>query len=310
MGEGELDFAVKYPFSSAAKELLRTEGLSAITDEVVELAVNRILDSMHGRPQKRIFTSDADKKEDLLSYAVARMILSHLRNRYLVNKFAVGESKRIHSYLNDEDRETVDRIAAELGVIFTEKDAKVYASVPVFLRFTPRSPHYQLTNRTIKNGLVLVNDSEKKRMAEEAARKRIERVPMVKSPPKTITDAGKKILAELPKREVTAIAKIEDSHPPCIAELIDAVKKHQNLPHPARFYLAVYLMGIGLSDEKIMQFFSNFPDFSEKITKYQVEHARKRGYTVPACSTVVGYGLCRANCRIGNPLNWHKRDKR
>ena len=37
MGEG-LDFAVRYPFTSTAKELLKTEGFSAITDEVVELA--------------------------------------------------------------------------------------------------------------------------------------------------------------------------------------------------------------------------------------------------------------------------------
>ncbi len=307
MGEGDLNFAVKYPFSSVAKELLKKEGFSAVTDEVVELAQNRILDSLHGKIQKRVYTGDSDRKEDLLSYAVARMILSHLRNRYLVNKFAVGESKRIRSYLNDETAETVDSIAAELGIFFTKKDDMIYASLPTFLRFTPRSPHYQLTNRTINSGLVLLTDSEKKRMIEEAARKRTEKVPFVKSPPPRIIKAGKKILEELPKREITAIAKLEDSHPPCIVELIDAVKKHQNLPHPARFYLAVYLMGIGLSDEKIMQFFSNFPDFSEKITKYQVEHARKRGYTVPSCATIVGYGLCRANCRIGNPLNWHKR---
>jgi len=310
MGEGELDFAVRYPFSSSAKELLKTEGFSAITDEIVELAVNRILDSMHGRPKKKVFTSETDKKEDLLSYAVSRMILSHLRNRYLVNKFAVGESKRIRSYLNDEKQETVEKIAAELGIFLSRKDDEIYATLPIFLRFTPRSPHYQLTNRTIKSGLILVNESEEKRMIEEAARKRTERVPIVKNPPKRIIDAGKRILAELPKREVTAIAKIEDSHPPCIAELIDAVKKHQNLSHPARFYLAVYLMGIGLNDEKIIRFFSNFPDFSEKITKYQVEHARKRGYTVPSCSTIAGYGLCRANCRIGNPLNWHKRGRK
>lgn len=310
MGEGDLDFAVKYPFSPAAKGLLENEGFSAVTGEVVELAVNRILDSIHGRPRKRIYTSDTDRREDLLSYAVARMILSHLRNNYITNKFAVGESKRIRSYLNDEDEETVNRIASELGVFFTEKDGKIYASLPTFLRFTPRSPHYQLTNRTINNGLVLVNDSEKKRMIEEAARKRTERVPVVKNPPAKIVEAGKKIMSELPKKEFAAIAKLEDSHPPCVQELIDSVKKHQNLPHPARFYLAVYLMGIGLSNEKIIRFFSNLPDFSEKITKYQVEHARKRGYTVPSCGTVAGYGLCRANCRIGNPLNWHKRDRK
>jgi len=309
MGEG-LDFAVRYPFTSAAKELLKTEGFSAITDEVAELAVKKITDSVNGRNQRRLYADEEEKKKDLLAYAVARMTLGHMRNSYLTNKFAVGESKKIRSYLNDESSETVERIAAGLGITFVENNGKLLVHLPVFLRFTPRSPHYQLTNRTISNGLVLINDSEKKRMIEEAVRKHIEKVPFVKSPPSIIISAEKKILAELPKRQFSTIAKLNDSHPPCVAELIDTVKKHQNLPHHARFYLAVYLMGIGLSDEKIIQFFSNFPDFSEKITKYQVEHARKRGYTVPSCSTIVGYGLCRANCRIGNPLNWHKRGRK
>lgn len=310
MGAGDIDFAVRYPFTSAAKELLKSESLSTVTDGVVELAVKKITDSLHGRIQKRVYTRDEEKREDLLAYAVARMILSYMRNGYINNKFAVSESKKVRSYLNDESDETVDSIANELGIFFTKKESKIFVSLPIFLRFTPRSPHYQLINRAIVNGLVKITATEKKRMVEEAVRKHTEKIPLVKSPPKKITLAAKKVMDELPKRRIAAVAELEDDHPPCVAELIDAVKRHQNLPHPARFYLAVYLIGIGLSDEKIIQFFSNFPDFSEKITKYQVEHARKRGYTVPSCSTVVGYGLCRANCGIRNPLNWHKRRRK
>ncbi len=309
MGAGEIDFAVRYPFTSTARELLKSEGLSAITDEVAELAVKRINDSLSGKTQKRVFAREEEKKEDLLSYAVARMILAHMRNGYIINKFAVNESKRVRYYLNDEPEETIDGIARGLGITFTGREGKIYVHLPVFLRFTPRSPHYYLINRTIAGGLVQINSSEKKRMIEEAVRKHNERVPLVRNPPERIASAARKIIEGLPKRKIASTAKLEDSHPPCIAELIDAVKRHQNLPHQARFYLAVYLIGIGLSNEQIIQFYSNFPDFSEKITKYQVEHARKRGYTVPSCATVVGYGLCRANCGINNPLNWHRRGR-
>ncbi len=305
MGEG-LDFAVKYPFSSAAKEILKSDGFSNITDEVVELAVNKIIDSLAGKSRKRIYISGAGEKEDLLAYVTARIILGYLRNRYITNKFAVNESKKVHSYLNEESGETVDRVAEELGIKTKVNDGMLLVPLPVFLKFTPRSPHYHLINRCITNGFVQIEKQEKKRMIEEAVRKHLERVPLVKKPPQKIISAAKKIINELPKQEIQATAELEDSHPPCIAELIDAVKKHQNLSHPARFCLAVYLIGIGLSDDKIIRFYSNLPDFSEKITRYQVEHARKRGYSVPSCSTIVSYGLCRANCGIRNPLNWHK----
>ena len=306
MGVGEMDFAVRYPFTSTAKELLKSEGLSTVTDEVLELAVRKITDSLHGRIQKRAYMTEEGKREDLLSYAVARMILSYLRNGFITNKFAVSESKRMRACLNDENEETVDSIAGGLGIFFTEKDGRIFVSLPAFLRFTPRSPHYQLVNRAIANGLVMISNTEKRRMIEEAVRKHTERIPVVRNPPEKIKKAAKRIVDELPKRKFTSVAKLEDSHPPCIAELIDAVKRHQNLPHQARFFLAVYFMGIGMSDEQIMQFYSNFPDFSEKITKYQIEHARKRGYTTPSCASVMGYGLCRANCGIKNPLNWHR----
>ncbi len=309
MGEG-LDFAVRYPFTSAAKELLKSDSFSNITDEVVELAVGRILDSLSEKSGKRVYISSAGKKEGLLAYATARVILGYMRNRYVTNKFAVNESKRVHSYLNDESDETVDSVADELGIKTRTDNGNLLAPLPVFLKYTPRSPHYHLINRHIINGFVIIEKQEKKRMIEEAVRKHLERVPLVKKPPQKIISAARKITDELPKQEIQATAELEDEHPPCIMELIDAVKKHQNLNHQARFYLAVYLMGIGLSDEKIIRFYSNFPDFSEKITRYQVEHARKRGYSVPSCSSVVSYGLCRANCRVGNPLNWHKRRKK
>ncbi|NYZ77672.1 hypothetical protein H0O02_05170 [Candidatus Micrarchaeota archaeon] len=304
---GGIDFAVRYPFTSAAKEILKSDSFAAVTDEIADMAVRRITDALNGTARKGVYAGNEEKREDLLAYAAARMILGYMRNNYLTNKFAVSESKKVRSFLDDESMENVDALATELGIPSVRKENALLVRLPVFLRFTPRSPHYQLINRRITSGFVAITEPEKKRMMEEAVRKHIERLPLVKNPPERIVSSAKRLLDELPKREIRAVAELEGSHPPCIVELIDAVKKHQNLPHPARFYLAVYLMGIGLSNEKIISFFSNFPDFSEKITKYQVEHARKRGYSVPSCASVVGYGLCRANCGIGSPLNWHKR---
>jgi DNA primase large subunit len=65
------------------------------------------------------------------------------------------------------------------------------------------------------------------------------------------------------------------------------------------------MLSINMSDEGVLQLYAGLPDFSEKISKYQIQHIRKRGYHVPSCSTVMSYGLCCAVCRVGNPLKWH-----
>ncbi len=150
---------------------------------------------------------------------------------------------------------------------------------------------------------------EKKRLVEEAVKKHIEIIPLVKDPPDIIKSAGKSLVEELPKAESRIIANVkEGDHPPCVMRLLEEMKKHQNLPHQARLFLATYLIAAGMNDDEITGLFSMLPDFNEKVTRYQVGHIRKKGYNVPSCATVMTYGLCCAVCRIGSPLNWHSLD--
>ena len=65
--------------------------------------------------------------------------------------------------------------------------------------------------------------------------------------------AGKRLLEELPKADIriTLTVKAGD-HPPCILKMFEELKKHQNLPHHARWYLATYLTTCGVSEKDIM----------------------------------------------------------
>jgi DNA primase large subunit len=157
--------------------------------------------------------------------------------------------------------------------------------------------------------MVEITYDEKKRLVEEAVKKHIESIPLVKDPPDIIKAAGTRLVAELPKTGTRELGTIKaGDHPPCIAKLLEEMKKHQNLPHQARLFLASYLLAISMSEEDINGMFSMLPDYSEKVTKYQVGHIKKKGYNVPSCATVMTYGLCCAVCRIGSPLNWHTLD--
>jgi DNA primase large subunit len=128
----------------------------------------------------------------------------------------------------------------------------------------------------------------------------------VKDPPDMIKKAGERLLAELPKTENRKLEAVKaGDHPPCVMRLLDEARKHENLPHHARWYLATYLLSIGMSEDDITKVYSDLPDFSEKVTRYQISHIKKKGYNAPSCATVMTYGLCCAVCRIGNPMNWH-----
>jgi DNA primase large subunit len=302
----ESELAARYPFTEVAKRLISE---TQISDKIVQIAMERIRKAAEGQISTRILLSEDDRREWIASYAASRMILSYIKNSYLTNRFAVIESKTIRSYLDKADPREVDFVCAFFGVNTTNKDGKMFLDIPTFLKYSPRSIEYKLINRRIVGGKIELKAAELKRLLEEGSRKRIEQIPIIKEAPPLIEEGAKKVLESLPKTEVAKITiKVED-HPPCVQKLLDNAAKHINLNHQSRFYLATYLLGVGMQETEIAKLYSNLPDYSEKITVYQVGQIKKKGYTTPSCATVNTYGLCCANCAIGNPLNWHKLNK-
>lgn len=320
MDAGGLDFAVRYPFTDEARKAIAGVLLN---DRIVDLAVIRIKKALGGESSARVVLHESDKLDEIASFAAARMILGHLRNQYLTSRFAVNEAKTAHAWLDKAGEKEADAVTRSFGIIASPAPGsagtrgRLLVHLPVYLRFSPRSVDYRITNRRIYNGMVEITQHEKRRLVEEAVRKHVERIPLVRDPPDMVKSAGKRILEELPKdmpglggmaSGLRPGAKVED-HPPCVDRLLESLGKHENLPHQARYYLATYFMAIGMDDDTITRYFSNAPDFNEKTTRYQVTQIRKKGYSVPACATVLTYGLCCAVCRIGSPLNWHTLEK-
>jgi DNA primase large subunit len=302
-----LDFAVRYPFSDSARKSI--EGL-VLTERIVDLAYERIMKALSSDKSAKMLLHESDKKEEIASYAAARMILGHLRNNFLTNRFAVNEAKRVSEHLAKEDEATINAVAAQFGIKTTTEGRKLFIDLPTYVRYCVRDPHYRLINRRLFSGRVEITHKEKERLIEEAVKEHNQEIPLVKDPPDVIKKAGERLLAALPKTENQKLGAVKaGDHPPCIMRLLEEAKKHENLPHHARWYLATYLLSIGMSEDDITKIYSDLPDFSEKVTRYQISHIRKKGYNVPSCSTVMTYGLCCAVCRIGNPMNWHGLDE-
>jgi len=83
--------------------------------------------------------------------------------------------------------------------------------------------------------------------------------------------------------------------------------------------LASFLLNIGTGEEEIVKLFKPATDFSERMTRYQVEHiGGKRGgrtkYTCPMCTTLKTHGVCykpdEICATIRNPLSYYKTKSR
>lgn len=296
-------FAAKYPFSSKAKEIMRERSVET-GDRMADLGYERLSSALKGEIKRKVFLHEEDAIEEILSYATARMILSHLRNRFLSNRYAIAEAKKTFVYLGNETDENILSLAKDLGIHSFSGEKKPMVGIPDFLLFAPKDAHYKLSSREVSNGKVSISEHERIRLVEEAVKKYVEKIPESQSVPPQIKKAADKLFALLPKIEPQKISFKEGENPPCIEALLEMMKKHENVGHTGRWLLAVYLINRGMSTQDMLKIFSNAPDYSERIATYQIEHARKRGYKMPNCSSVAGYGYCVANCMITNPLNW------
>jgi len=89
--------------------------------------------------------------------------------------------------------------------------------------------------------------------------------------------------------------------PPCIKEIMTKAEEGQNLTHIERLYLVFFLHALKFPNETIIDVFKGLPDFDRKKTEYQVEFAKKKGYTPHSCNTLKSLNLCMA-AKYEDPL--------
>lgn len=301
--------AVRYPFSQEAKAILQHAN-TPLNDFAIELGLERIKKALAGKLGKSTASHDEERLEEIVSYAAARLILGYMRNRFITNKFAVAEAKRASSYLNQADKETIIRLEKQLNIYTTPLKGSFQVPLPTYISFAPMEPHYRLVNRRLQNGKVFINSSERLRLLEEAIHFHIRKVKAVYKAPETVKNAADKLKKLLPKVEIQPIDIKPGDYPPCVRQLLDDLKRHENLPHHARLYLAIYLLRVGMPAEQVVSLYSNLPDFSERTTRYQIEHAKKRGYAVPKCATIKSWGIVCESCNRKSPLQWRGKYER
>lgn len=318
----------EYPFTGEASEHVRRSGFSL--EDLIEKphlqpvrrrAVERVQGAIGGDIPDSRASTEPQLLTELLSYPLARVIVSCLGDDLLVRRYAVAEAKLAYSRMQ-RDKDDLLALAADLG--FDPRGAepwKLHFSEYIGSAHRMRSPKWKLVNRDLKDGFLTVTKEELARLMEEKVRDRV-----LKGLP---LEVGEEIcqkleeyvgplrsdLESLKAQSRVDLGKVtESAFPPCIKKMLEQVAANANLAHSARFALTSFLLQINMTIDQIVGLFNTSPDFDQEKTRYQVEHiAGSSGtrYKPPSCATMATYGNCPGEddlCRrIRHPLSYYER---
>ena len=329
-----------FPFLKKAQDHIkgRFSSLDSLfNDKKGELLIDRAL----GRIQDAItikktfapeITGSAD--DEIAGYALARIIVSCVHDKTLIDRLTRYESDRAYYFLVNEEEWNQNyhqddseyshlciALAHELGIQIT-KDRIPLADY-VELVAPLHQDRFNLVNRRLEHGFVDIKKDERYELLRERIRVLLRRDLPHKVPSSICEKLGprvaqvKKVYQEQMLEQFGTIE--ESSFPPCMQALITALTAGTNLTHAGRFALTTFLHTIGMDANGIGQLYARSPDFDLEKTMYQVEHITGRGgsgteYTTPACAAMRTTGLCihsDALCeKVNHPLSYYRAKKR
>ncbi|MCX8206353.1 MAG: DNA primase regulatory subunit PriL [Methanothrix sp.] len=318
-----------YPFTHAAAQDIRR--IDAPLEDVLRSrafqpvrrrAVERVQGALHGDIPDADTSDSVKQNVELLSYPLARLIVSCIDDDYLLRRYVLAEAKLAHRRLRISDKEEVLEIARDLGMspLSEGENFRIHFVDFVVSAARFRSQKWKLINRNLDRGYLTVTREELLRLMEERIKDRIqEGLPLdAGGICESLSDQIKSLRGELESSKHSAMVELgefnRDALPPCMRSLLEQLAAGRNLAHTARFALTSFLLNINLSVEEVIGIFNNSPDFDEEMTRYQIEHiAGSTGtrYTPPSCSTMLTYGNCPGGdelCRrIRHPISYYRR---
>ena len=318
---------------SSARTLVSLIAPGEFSDRVLKRSVRRVARAIDANASLTLDRPD-NLEAELLSYVMARVLVSCIRDPLLIQKYASAEAREAFNKLMHADEQSQHNYVVRLL-----NDFDINASVEnnVFrLHFTDlirhtarlRGPQWRLVNRLNRGYVTLAKNEVIQLLAEVIRSKVLNGLPLKLSGKNCEALAFyvsplERALSLTSYRRADSEGVILEACPPCIKALLLLVKSGQNLAHPARFALTSFLANIGMKAGKIVQIYESSPDFDYELTRYQVDHimgTSGKDYTPPGCSTMETYGNCVESdslCkRISHPLSYyrartrHREDKR
>lgn len=316
----------RYPFLSAAREAVREADvdlaqLVAADDPAVERGLARV---EYAVEEGRVGPLHRRPRTELLSYPVARVLVSLVDQPALTGRYAEAEARTAIERLREDTEADALRSAEggalSLGDLLAEFDLEgavterrevapgggtgdrvfeVAVTAYLGLATDLEGAEWRLVNRDLADGSLPVTEEELYTLLERAVERRVaEGLPL--DVPAVIGDelreeAGtvRELLAEVevPRRFDTVDP---EQFPPCVAALLSRVRDGERLSPTSRFALTGFLATAGMRVEEITALYGERVE--EDAIRYQVERVRGEEppteYAPPSCATMQAQGDC------------------
>ena len=326
----------RYPFFESAREAVEAADISlpelvAEDAPAVERGVERVRRALVEGTVESESPRRWDRRDELLSYPVARILVSLVDVPAAVDKYAEAEARTARDRFEDDfaagddglrstgDGATLDAFLREFDLDDavvperpddpTDRDSDHFrVAVGAYLSLVDRDwgDRWRLVNRELADGRVRVERDELHRLLGEAVRRRVaEGLPFEVRGSDSgdfVADALSEAVSDL--RTLLAdrghIHRVEtdtvapDLFPPCMRDLLERTRRGVELDPPAAFALTAFLTGIGMDTEEILAFYRPAAVDEEQV-RYQTEYLRDAAgaqYAPPSCATMDEYGLC------------------
>jgi DNA primase large subunit len=317
----------RYPFFRAAREAVQRADISPprlVTegDPAVERARERVERALMSGTVTSETPGRWSDRDELLSYPIARILVSLVDVRAAVEKYAEAEAETAFERLTDDltaddaELRSVSTPRADLPTVLDEFDldgavrrvdgdrarAGYRIDVTAYLRLADPDwgDGWRLVNRDLADGTVPVDDAELTRLLREAVRRRVaDGLPFEvrgSAGGDAIADALAEDVATLRDRlaererlpDVDAVVPAQ--FPPCMRALLeddgDALAPH------AAFAATAFLVSLGLDADAIAD---RWPVLDDGSLSYRATVLADRGgsqYPAPSCATMQTFGDC------------------
>ncbi|MGP6207367.1 DNA primase regulatory subunit PriL [Cuniculiplasma sp. SKW3] len=277
---------------------------SEIIDQIIQF-LKKILDK-GAYPKSNLF--DLTRNEWKINTALTLWILRVIDVDSFTSRAIYNIRDSMEESLSKTSAEELSIVAERLGIPMEYSSSGNYyiSRVPIFTKSCSRisGSNFRLVYQSFKDNGVLSNKNKIDKIIREYAVllmkdtiEEIDREIAVKyfdyylHDLEAIRENAKKLLTPVDLGDVDISA-----FPPCILHFISDAKNGVNIPHMGRFAMVSFLSKVGMPEEDIMKIFSSVPDFSRKITEYQVKHILGEisgiKYIPPKCETLRSNHLC------------------
>lgn len=315
----------RYPFLVSAREAVRDANVDLIEvvageddrHPAVERGVERVrralLDGTAQPPEEgRRWGTIAE----ILSYPIARMLVSLLDAPGAVEKYASAEAMTAYERFTADfeagagELKSTRSASLTLDTLLTDFDLSESVvegddfgvTVGTYLSLVEgvSDDDWRLVTRQLSDGVVVVSEGELHELLRTAVKSRVA-ADLPLSVPDEIADALAEEVAELE----SSFTDADFSHdidtlapglfPPCMKNLLSKARDDDALPAHSEFVLTSFLASIGLDADEILALCEVRTSARADRLRYRVERLRDERtaqYAPPSCASLQAYGDC------------------